>query len=152
MYFKSLQSCPTLWDPILWPARLLYPWVFPGKNTGVGCCTLLQGIFPTQGSNLRLLCLLPWQVGSLPTEPWEAHKLSCVHGNPGVGLVDQREVTTLSLPSRSVQSSHGKSDPCQCLRTGTHSRVQSTLGSPAMCWECRHLRMTKPGFLNGSAG
>ena len=23
----------------------------PGKNTGVGCCTLLQGIFPTQGSN-----------------------------------------------------------------------------------------------------
>ena len=23
----------------------------PGKNTGVGCCSLLQGIFPTQGSN-----------------------------------------------------------------------------------------------------
>ena len=28
---------------------------FPGKNTGVGCHFLLQGIFPTQGSNLRLL-------------------------------------------------------------------------------------------------
>ena len=27
---------------------------FPGKNTGVGCCFLLQGIFPTQGSNLSL--------------------------------------------------------------------------------------------------
>jgi len=24
---------------------------FPGKNTGVGCHALLQGIFPTQGSN-----------------------------------------------------------------------------------------------------
>ena len=33
----------------------------PGKNTGVGC-HILQGIFPTQGSNHRLLCLLHWQV------------------------------------------------------------------------------------------
>ena len=31
----------------------------PGKNTGVGCHAFLQGIFPTQGSNLRLLGLLP---------------------------------------------------------------------------------------------
>ena len=38
-------------------------WNFPGKYTGVGCHFLLQGIFPTQGSNLRLLC---WQAGSLP--------------------------------------------------------------------------------------
>ena len=41
----------------------------PDKNTGMGCHTLLQGIFPTQGSNLRLLCLLPWQAGSLPPAP-----------------------------------------------------------------------------------
>ena len=32
----------------LWPARLLYPWNSPGKNTGVACHFLLQGIFPTQ--------------------------------------------------------------------------------------------------------
>ena len=31
---------------------------FSGKNTGVGCHFLLQGIFPTQGSNSHLLCLL----------------------------------------------------------------------------------------------
>ena len=31
--------------------RLLCPWDFPGKNTGVGCHFLLQGIFLTQGSN-----------------------------------------------------------------------------------------------------
>ena len=30
----------------LQPARLLYPWGFPGKNTGVGCHFLLQRIFP----------------------------------------------------------------------------------------------------------
>ena len=35
--------------------RLLCPWGFPGKNTGVGCPFLLQGIFLTQGSNLCLL-------------------------------------------------------------------------------------------------
>ena len=38
-------------------ARLLCPWDFPGKNIGVDCHSLLQGIFPTQGSNLGLL---PW--------------------------------------------------------------------------------------------
>ena len=39
------------------PARLLYPWDSPDKNTGVGCHLLLQGIFPNQRSNPRLLCL-----------------------------------------------------------------------------------------------
>ena len=38
----------------LQPARFLCPWDSPGKNTGVGCHFLLQGIFPTQGSNLGL--------------------------------------------------------------------------------------------------
>ena len=37
------------------PARLLCPWDFPGKNTGVGCYFLLQGIFPTRESNPYLL-------------------------------------------------------------------------------------------------
>ena len=41
----------------------------PGTNTGVGCHFLLQGIFPTQGSNPHLLCLLHWQAGSLPLAP-----------------------------------------------------------------------------------
>ena len=40
-----------------------------GKNTGVGCHFLLEGIFPTQGLNPSLLCLLPWQEGSLALVP-----------------------------------------------------------------------------------
>ena len=48
------QSCPTLCDPMD-PSRLLCPWDSPGKNTGVGCHFLLQGIFPTQGLNPGLL-------------------------------------------------------------------------------------------------
>ena len=36
------QSCSTLWFHGLWPARLLCPWNFPVKNTGVGCHFLPQ--------------------------------------------------------------------------------------------------------------
>ena len=45
----------SLWPHGLQPARLLCPWDSPGKNTGVGCHALLQGNFPTQGSNPGLL-------------------------------------------------------------------------------------------------
>ena len=55
MCAKSLQSCLTLRPHGLEPARLLCPWDSPGKNTGVGCHSFLQEIFPTQGSNLGLL-------------------------------------------------------------------------------------------------
>ena len=36
-------------------ARLLCPWDSLGKNTGVGCHSLFQGIFLTQGFNLGIL-------------------------------------------------------------------------------------------------
>ncbi|KAB0356771.1 hypothetical protein FD754_000927 [Muntiacus muntjak] len=39
------------------PTRLLCPWDFPGKNTGMSYHFLLQGVFPTQGSNPHLLRL-----------------------------------------------------------------------------------------------
>ena len=39
---------------------------FTGRNTGVDCHFLLQGILPTQGSGSRLLCLLRWQADALP--------------------------------------------------------------------------------------
>ena len=51
----------------------------PGKNTGVGCHCLLQGIFLTQGSNLHLLHLLNWYVGSLPlVPPGKLHFILCL--------------------------------------------------------------------------
>ena len=43
------QSCLTLCNPHgPQPTRLLCPWDFSGKNTGVGCHLLLQGTFLTQ--------------------------------------------------------------------------------------------------------
>ena len=44
------QSCPTLFDPMDPPVSSVHG-DSPGKNTGVGCHALLQGIFSTQGSN-----------------------------------------------------------------------------------------------------
>ena len=57
MHAKSHQLCPTLCDPMD-GARLLCPWDAPGKNTGVRCHSLLQGIFLIQVWNPSLLCLL----------------------------------------------------------------------------------------------
>ena len=54
--WTAARQAPLLWDS-------------PGKNAGVGCHDLFQVIFPTQESNLSLLCLLHWQVGSLPLRP-----------------------------------------------------------------------------------
>ena len=51
------------------PVRLLCPWDPPGKNTGMDCHAHLEWIFPTQGLNPSLLCLLHWQVVSLPLVP-----------------------------------------------------------------------------------
>ena len=66
------QSCPTICDPM--DCRLLHPWDFPGKSIGVGCHSLLQGIFQTQGLNL----VLPHcRQMLLPSEPPGKSNLSC---------------------------------------------------------------------------
>ena len=73
-------GCDSLQSSGLQPARLLCPWDFPGKNSGVGCHLLLQGIFLTQGLNPHL----HWQVGSLPLVPpskFRHKELRCVLRN-----------------------------------------------------------------------
>ena len=59
------QLCLTLCDPMdCSPPGYSVQGILQAKNTGVGCHALLQEIFLTQGSNLSLLYLLHWQVGS----------------------------------------------------------------------------------------
>ena len=61
---QSLSCIGLFCDPMNYnPPGSLFPCELPGKNTGVNCHFLLQGIFSTQGSNLSLL---HWQAGSLP--------------------------------------------------------------------------------------
>ena len=57
---KVAQACPPLFDPMD-----CSPWNSPGWNTGVGSCSLFQGIFPTQGSN-----------PGLPHRRWILYQLS----------------------------------------------------------------------------
>ena len=61
------KSCLTLQPHGLWPARLLCPWDFPGKNTGVGCCFLLHKL--TWGQ-----CYLASRRSS---HPWPPHRVCC---------------------------------------------------------------------------
>ena len=64
-----IQSCLTLRPHELLPARLLCPWDSSDKNTGVGCRSVLQGIFLTQGLNPSFLhCRqILYCLSSLPT-------------------------------------------------------------------------------------
>ena len=78
MCAKSIQSCPTLCDPKQ-SARLLCSWDSLGKNTRVGGHALLQGIFPTQGSNQCLLSPCHWQMGSLPLVPSQKPQTESYH-------------------------------------------------------------------------
>ena len=83
-----IHTCLVVANSWLWqthwlqPASLLCPWDFPGKNIGVGCHFLLQGIFLIQGSNLCLLSLLHWQADTLPL-----HHL----GSPVIGQLQRGE-------------------------------------------------------------
>ena len=70
MCAESLQSCPTLCDPLdCSPPGSPVLGCSPGKTTGVSCHALLQRIFLTQRLNPHLLHLLHRQVGSLPLAP-----------------------------------------------------------------------------------
>ena len=108
---KSLHWCPTLCNPMDCSLpRLLCSWDFPGKNTGVGCHFLLQGIILTQGLNL---CLLHWQMDSLPLNHQESLFVS-----PVLCLVAQSYLTLF--------------DPMDCSRPG--SSVHGILQARILEW------------------
>ena len=62
---KSLQSCPTLCDPIDGSPRGSHPWDSLGKNTGVGCHFLLQCMKVKSESEVA-------QSGPTLATPWTA--------------------------------------------------------------------------------
>ena len=73
----------------LQPTRLLCPWDFSGKDTGVVCHFLLQGIFPTKGLNPGLLhCRqILYQLSSQgsPLRPWDMTIFPTVQQVPYIG-------------------------------------------------------------------
>ena len=105
VHAKSLQSCPTFCDPMdCSPQGSSVHGDSPGKNAGVGCHALLQGLFLTQGLNSCLLWLLHcrqiltcWVTGQdwLGTLLWS--KSSLCHLTAVWPWVSH--ITSLSLPS-----------------------------------------------------
>ena len=110
------ESCPTLCDSMdcSLPGSSV-PGDSPGNNTGVGCHALLQGIFPTQGSNPHLLCLLQWQAGSSPLVPpgksieqaiavyrFDIQQHTCINPKLLIYLSPSSSLVTISLFSMSV--------------------------------------------------
>ena len=75
-WLSYIQLCATYG---LQRVRLICPWDFPGKNTMVGFCALLQGIFPTQNWTHISYVYLHWHMSSLPLappgKPWSYHKI-----------------------------------------------------------------------------
>ena len=113
MCTKSLPYCLTLYDP--WtgsPTRLLSSWDSPSKKTGVGCHSLFQRIFPTQGLNPSLLCLLCWQACSLPLAP-PGNKQMLSNNRHSIALRILGVRTRLSFGDTSIHlhKKNGKSSP-----------------------------------------
>ena len=90
----------------LWPHGLYSPWNSPGQNTGVGSCSLLQEIFPTQGLNPGLLhCrLILYQLshqGSPRILEWVACPFSSgsfqPRNQPGVSCIAGRFFTSWAI-------------------------------------------------------
>ena len=80
------------------PTRLLQPWNFPGKITGMGCHFFLQAIFPTQGLNPTSSAL---QVEGWPFPVWNKFVVSCpvltVASWPAYGFL-RRQVRCSCIP------------------------------------------------------
>ena len=103
----------SVWPHGLQPARLLCPWDSPCKNTGVGCCDLLQRAFLTQGSNpcLLLLTCIGRQVRTFTERGRE--ELPHVRGQgqkPGVPGCDGAGTAETSYPMPEVR---GDGRECQ---------------------------------------
>ena len=136
----------------LYSTGFLSPCGSPGKNTGGDCHLLLQGIFLTQDSNPNLLCLLHWQVGSLPLVP---------PGKPRIIISSfqfSRSVVSNSLwphellyviPNlRSTKGQRNESDLIKIKNFySANSPIKKTRWS-AMDWEMPAKRMSNKGLLS----
>ena len=126
--FPCVPSCLTLCNP---PCSSVKG-IFSGKNTGVDCCFLFQGILPTQGSDPSLLCPLHWHTDSLPlrhlgspSPPTYVHLY--FHSSLAYGLGCRWH----RCDQRTVDSAFSQED------SGPGSRVSrwgTAAGSPGIIW------------------
>ena len=108
------QSCPSLYEPMA-STRPLCPRDYPRKNTGVSCHFLLQGIFPTQGLNPRLLQLLHQQANSSPLSLLgDSSPLSLLGDSSPLSLPGSRMLHIFHLSLKTEQDRGSRDGRC-CL-------------------------------------
>ena len=123
-HLRHSQFFATLWTIL--PARLC-PWDSPGKNTGVGCFALLQGIFPMQGLNPHLSAS-PALAGRFFTTSttWEAQVSSSVQfssvAQSCLTLCDPMDCSMPGLTSLSITNSRNllKLMPIESVMPSNH--------------------------------
>ena len=96
----------------------------PGKNTGMDCLALLQGIFPTQGSNLCLLCLLHWHAGSLSLAPPAKPKYRETSKTLQHKIRDKRSWSNEQMPTHWGESQYGMWTPSLLEKKSRELRQQ----------------------------
>ena len=117
---KSESESHSVVSDSLRPHGLYCRWNSPGQNTGLGCLSLLQGIFPNQGSNPGLLhCRwILYQLshrGSPSVLEWEAQE-GCIHQSSSV----QFSHSVVSDSLRPHESQHARPS-CPSPSPGVHS-------------------------------
>ena len=133
----------------LQPHGLLCPWDSSGKNAGVGCHALLQGIFPTHGPNLRLL---HWQAGSLPRAPLGAHSAAFAIANFSMlscTSVPSLPYLQLSYSGSGLASVLKIAPPPACLSSCSFAHHCHQYSSGQCCSQC--CPDTIPGLLTISS-
>ena len=141
---KSESESGLVVSDYLWPS----PWDSPGQNTGVGSTSLLQGIFPTQGSNpglphCRWILYCLSHKGSPRILEWVAYPFSSTSSRTG----NQTGVSctaggcfffltnwAIREPGKNKQISVAEVDEVG----GDEARVQQTIWylAPTLCSEC----------------
>ena len=134
VHAKSLQLGLTLCDPLVCsPPRLLYPWDFPGKNTGVGCHALLQGC---------RLCLMSSALAGgffTTSTAWEAYRvlLRVSSGVTTEGPTREGPGFAEGEFRRDHRGPHyGRCDACMALGAGSPSLASGPRerpGGPSPC-------------------
>ena len=98
------ENCSVVSATPMFYTVLYSPWDSPGQNTGVGCCSLFQGIFPTQGSNpglphcKRILYQLSYQESHLVSLKLFQNKKQKKKKKGGGG--SRKRMALQSLPSK----------------------------------------------------
>ena len=131
----------------LWTVARQAPesWNFPGKNTGVGCHFLLQGIFSAQKANPHLL---HWQADSLPMSHQESlsrtlcYPMDCSPPGSSVHGISQARV----LEWVAISSTRGSSQPRD------QTQVSHIAGRHFTIWAIREASITSPKFRRMAVG